>query len=109
MWYQLNVFFRYQKYYSKKGTQWSAYSLTEEKTYDHIPLLTRVIVVNRLQDPIRMNKRVVLAIDDPRRVFAVLAPTMPPPTVDHVAQKISRFSASTEDPDKTIGYSLTSN
>ena len=77
--YQLHIFSRHQRYYSEKGTQWSAYSLKEEKTYDHIPLLTRVIVVNRLQDPIGMKRRVVLAFYDPRRESSVLAPTMPPP------------------------------
>ena len=46
-----------------------------------------------------------LAIDDPRRVSTVLAPTKPPPTADTVAQKKSRFAVN--DQDKTVDYSCT--
>lgn len=99
------IFFRYQRYYSKTGIQWSVYAKKEDKTYHHVPTIIRTIVENRLQDPVGMNRKVLLAVNDPRRVSAVLAPTMPPSTADLVAQKISRFN--TEDPEKTLDYSWT--
>ena len=63
--------------------------LSSERREDDCPytISYRTIVKNRLQDPVGMNRKVELAIDDPRRVSAVLAPTIPPPTVDPVAQK----------------------
>jgi len=99
------IFFRYQRYYSKTGIQWSVYAKKEDKTYHHVPTIIRTIVENRLQDPVGMNRKVLLAVNDPRRVSAVLAPTMPPSTADLVAPKISRFN--TEDPEKTLDYSWT--
>ena len=62
----------------------------------------KTIVRNRINDPIGMNRKVVLGQDDPKRVASVLAPIQPPPTADLVVQKISRFSR--DDPDKTLDY-----
>ncbi|XP_071141350.1 uncharacterized protein [Mytilus edulis] len=96
---------RYQRYYSKTGIQWSVYAKREDKDYHHVPTIIKTIVENRLQDPVGMNRKVLLDVNDPRRVSAVLAPTLPPSTADLVAQKISRFNK--EDPEKTLDYSWT--
>ncbi|CAG2231030.1 unnamed protein product [Mytilus edulis] len=96
---------RYQRYYSKTGIQWSVYAKKEDKEYHHVPTIIKTIVENRLQDPVGMNRKVLLDVNDPRRVSAVLAPTLPPSTADLVAQKISRFNK--EDPEKTLDYSWT--
>jgi len=63
----------------------------------------KTIVRNRINDPMGMNRKVVLGQDDPRRLLSVLAPIQPPPTADMVAEKISRFSR--DDPDKTYTWS----
>jgi hypothetical protein len=65
----------------------------------------KTIVRNRINDPIGMNRKVVLGHDDPRRVSYVLAPIQPPPTADLVAQEISMFSR--DDADKTLHYTWT--
>ncbi|CAC5387947.1 unnamed protein product [Mytilus coruscus] len=93
------------RYYSKTGIQWSVYTKREDKDYHHVPTIIKTIVENRLQDPVGMNRKVLLDVNDPRRVSAVLAPTLPPSTADLVAQKISRFNK--EDPEKTLDYSWT--
>ncbi|VDI69371.1 Hypothetical predicted protein [Mytilus galloprovincialis] len=99
------LYIKYQRYYSKTGIQWSVYAKREDKDYHHVPTIIKTIVENRLQDPVGMNRKVLLDVNDPRRVSAVLAPTLPPSTADLVAQKISRFNK--EDPEKTLDYSWT--
>lgn len=59
--------------------------------------------MSRINDPVGMNRRVVLVNDDPRLLSKTLAPKPPPPTAELVAEKKSRFD--TEDPDKTLDYS----
>ncbi|CAG2224390.1 unnamed protein product [Mytilus edulis] len=94
-----------RRYYRKTGIQWSVYAKREDKDYHHVPTIIKIIVENRLQDHVGMNRKVLLDVNDPRRVSAVLAPTLPPSTADLVAQKISRFNK--EDPEKTLDYSWT--
>ena len=50
----------------------------------------RSCVQNRLQDPIGMNRPVVVDIEDPRRVSETLASVRPPSTPSLVAEKKSR-------------------
>ncbi|CAG2246435.1 unnamed protein product [Mytilus edulis] len=94
-----------RRYYRKTGIQRSVYAKREDKDYHHVPTIIKIIVENRLQDHVGMNRKVLLDVNDPRRVSAVLAPTLPPSTADLVAQKISRFNK--EDPEKTLDYSWT--
>ncbi|VDI72140.1 Hypothetical predicted protein [Mytilus galloprovincialis] len=71
----------------------------EDKDYHHVPTIIKTIVENRLQHPVGMNRKVLLDVNDPRRVSAVLAPTLPPSTADLIELKISRFNK--EDQEKT--------
>lgn len=79
------------------------------KTYEYIPDLMKAIVVKRIDDEVGMNEKVVLEVDDPRRLSAHLAPIPPPPTLQIVSEQVSRFSVDTssrtqDDPDMTIDY-----
>ncbi|XP_071138675.1 uncharacterized protein [Mytilus edulis] len=94
-----------KRYYRKTGIQRLVYAKREDKDYHHVPTIIQIIVENRLQDHVGMNRKVLLDGKDPRRVSAVLAPTLTPSTADIVAQKISRFIK--EDPEKTLDYSWT--
>ena len=47
----------------------------------------RSCVQNRLQDPVGMNRPVVVDIEDPRRVYKTLASVRPASTASLVAEK----------------------
>ncbi|VDI46684.1 Hypothetical predicted protein [Mytilus galloprovincialis] len=76
-----------RRYYRKTGIQRSVYAKREDKDYHHVPTIIKIIVENRLQDHVGMNRKVLLDVKDPRRVSAVLAPTLTPSTADHCRTK----------------------
>lgn len=98
---------RYQRYYSKKGGRWSAYSVKQDKTYNHVFNIIELIVKTRLEDRVGMNSGLILEPTDPRRISCVLAPIPPPNTSDIVDEQKSRKNR--EDPDKTVSYNWQNN
>ncbi|KAK3085827.1 hypothetical protein FSP39_009247 [Pinctada imbricata] len=84
---------RYQRTFNKKSARWSVYAVKVDKTYKHICGLMKKIVSKRLVDKTGMNRKVVLASDDPRRISSVIAPIPPPPTSQLVQEQKSRFKS----------------
>lgn len=89
--YVFTMFFRQQRYYSKKSGHWSVCHVKEEKTYPYVSDIISSCIEKRLVDPIGMNRPVVLDADDPRRISKTLASVEPPPTAQLVEEKKSRF------------------
>ena len=63
------LYFRTHKHYSTKGSRWSAYEVKTEKSYPHVPSITRGTIEARLGDAVGMNRKVILERDDPRRMY----------------------------------------
>ena len=83
----------------QKTARWSVQPVKADKSCSYVPRLLRVIICMRLQYNERMNHRVQLEVDDPRRFSVHLAPIPQLPTQDNiVASQKSRF----EDQDKQL-------
>jgi len=87
----LSFLVRYQRLFNKKSGRWSANPKKADKQYLYIPEIITKILKMRLDDGVGMNQPVVLDMNDPRRISAVLAPIPPPPTEEIVAKQKSRF------------------
>lgn len=92
------LYFRHHRYYSKKIGRWSAYPVRQEKQYPYVSDIKKMCVQNRIIDPVGMNRSVTLDVEDRRLVSETLTLVPPPPTASLVAKK-SRFLSESQNQD----------
>lgn len=82
--------YRYHRNYNKKSGRWNAFVVKEQKKYEYIPEIRKLIVSKRLADKKGMQKALPLQEGDPRLKWKHLAPVSPKATSTIVAEMVSR-------------------